>query len=208
MKKMKTYAVTFGGDYGYKDGAESMILSACADSIILSAGLLLPPPPPCCRRRCWLCIWQQRWQHRRSCLQVQRRWHCHHCYWFCSCFYFCFCFCCSTPMGWWCPTSCLLKLTLYFIVVQPDKYIGTRDNIYIMTTCSTAAPISLPTLVCPLFGTGRLVARIWHVLDFATWQFPRTSYQKLTVCWKWLNHVSPPSHSIPTFPPSNFIPTR
>ncbi len=32
------YAMTFGGEYGFKDGAESMILSACAESIILSAG--------------------------------------------------------------------------------------------------------------------------------------------------------------------------
>jgi hypothetical protein len=76
----------------------------------------------------------------------------------------------------------LLKLTLYFIVVQPDKYIGIQDNIYIMTICSTAAPIPLPALVCPLFGIGRLVARIWHVLNFATFQFPRTSYRKPTVC--------------------------
>ncbi len=31
------YAMTFGGDYGFKDGTESMILSARAESIILSA---------------------------------------------------------------------------------------------------------------------------------------------------------------------------
>jgi hypothetical protein len=32
------YAMTFQGDYGYKDGAESIILSACgAESMILSA---------------------------------------------------------------------------------------------------------------------------------------------------------------------------
>jgi hypothetical protein len=57
-------AVTFGGDYGYKDGAErmilsvgaeSMILSACAESIILSAGLLLPPLFLYCHC-CCLCI--------------------------------------------------------------------------------------------------------------------------------------------------------
>jgi hypothetical protein len=42
------YAMTFGGDYGYKDGAES---------IILSAGLLLPPHPPCCYCCCCcLCL--------------------------------------------------------------------------------------------------------------------------------------------------------
>jgi hypothetical protein len=32
------YAMTFGGDYGFKDSTESMILSAHAESIILSAG--------------------------------------------------------------------------------------------------------------------------------------------------------------------------
>jgi hypothetical protein len=49
------YAMTFGGDYGYNDGAESMILSAHAKSIILSAGLLLPPLPLCCHH-CCLCL--------------------------------------------------------------------------------------------------------------------------------------------------------
>jgi hypothetical protein len=42
---MKT-AMTLGEDYDYKDGAESMILSA---------GLLLSPLPPCCRP-CYLCL--------------------------------------------------------------------------------------------------------------------------------------------------------
>ncbi len=32
-------------------------------------------------------------------------------------------------------------LTPHFIMVQPDTDIGFQDNIYIMTTCSTAAPI-------------------------------------------------------------------
>jgi hypothetical protein len=32
------YAMTFGGDYGFKDGTESMILSAHTESMILSAG--------------------------------------------------------------------------------------------------------------------------------------------------------------------------
>ncbi len=53
-----------GGAYGYKDAAESMILSACTESmilsehavsIILSAGLLLPPLLLCCCR-CCLCL--------------------------------------------------------------------------------------------------------------------------------------------------------
>ncbi len=52
--KTASYAMTFGGDDGYKDGTESIILSVCAESmilsaraqsIILSAGLLLPPLP-------------------------------------------------------------------------------------------------------------------------------------------------------------------
>jgi hypothetical protein len=30
--------MTFGGDYGFKDGTEIMMLSAPAESIILSAG--------------------------------------------------------------------------------------------------------------------------------------------------------------------------
>jgi hypothetical protein len=46
----------------------------------------------------------------------------------------------------------MLKLTLFFVVVQPDKFIGIRDNIYIMTTCSTAPPIPLPALACPLYS--------------------------------------------------------
>ncbi len=29
------YAMTFGGDYGFKDSAESMILSASAESMML-----------------------------------------------------------------------------------------------------------------------------------------------------------------------------
>jgi hypothetical protein len=58
------FSMTFGEDYGYKDsaesmilsaGTESMILSACAESIILSLGLLLPLLPPCCRH-CCLCL--------------------------------------------------------------------------------------------------------------------------------------------------------
>jgi hypothetical protein len=57
--------MSFGGDYGYKDGTESIILATCtesmilsarAESIILSVGLQLPPLPPCCRCCClWLC---------------------------------------------------------------------------------------------------------------------------------------------------------
>ncbi len=47
--------MTFGGDYGYKDGAESMILSVRTESIILSAGMLLTPIPPCCHC-CCLCL--------------------------------------------------------------------------------------------------------------------------------------------------------
>jgi hypothetical protein len=56
--------MTFGGEYGYKDdaesiillaGAESMILSVRSESIILSADLLLPLLPPCCPR-CCLCL--------------------------------------------------------------------------------------------------------------------------------------------------------
>jgi hypothetical protein len=31
------YAMTFGGDYGYKDGTESIILSVCTERMILSA---------------------------------------------------------------------------------------------------------------------------------------------------------------------------
>jgi hypothetical protein len=44
----KCYAMTFGGDYGYKDGAESIIFSACTESIRLSAhteSIILTAPP-------------------------------------------------------------------------------------------------------------------------------------------------------------------
>ncbi len=37
MTNENSYTMTFGGDYGYKDGAESMILAECAKSIILLA---------------------------------------------------------------------------------------------------------------------------------------------------------------------------
>ncbi len=110
------YAMTFGGDYGYKDsaeimilsaGAESMRLSAQAESMVLSADLLLPLPPPCCRC-CCLCL---RRGSSGSCAGVA------------VCrrrgggiattvvvfvlvfFFFCYCFCCSMPMGLWCSTS-------------------------------------------------------------------------------------------------------
>ncbi len=43
------YAMTFEGDYGFKDGAESMILSVCTESVILSAppaeSMILSAPP-------------------------------------------------------------------------------------------------------------------------------------------------------------------
>ncbi len=54
-KNENCYAMLFGGDYGYKVGNESMILSACAESIILSASLLLPLLPTCCHH-CCLCL--------------------------------------------------------------------------------------------------------------------------------------------------------
>jgi hypothetical protein len=43
------YAKTFGGNYGFKDGVESMILSACTENIILSElpaeSVILSAPP-------------------------------------------------------------------------------------------------------------------------------------------------------------------
>jgi hypothetical protein len=75
------YAMTFVGDYVGKDGAEStillagaerMIVSVHAESMTLSAGLLLPPLPPL-PPLLLLLRQRQQWRlHRCSCLQAQR----------------------------------------------------------------------------------------------------------------------------------------
>jgi hypothetical protein len=67
----------------------------------------------------------------------------------------------------------VLKLTFYFIIVQPDKFIWIQDNIYIMTTCSTAAPIPLPALVCPLFVIGDILVKNMVLIPLAIDPFGR-----------------------------------